>query len=39
MNGGLDQDGSPILLQQELDEEKLGSDVLAWAQDRSFDSG
>jgi hypothetical protein len=29
MNGGLDQDGSPILLQQELDEEKLGSDVLA----------
>ena len=35
----LDQDGSPILLQQEVDEEKLGSDAVAWAQDRSFDSG
>jgi hypothetical protein len=39
INGMLDQDGSPILLQRELDEEKLGSDAVAWAQDRSFDSG
>jgi lactoylglutathione lyase len=35
----LEQDGNPMLLQQEVDEEKLGSDAVASGQDRSFDSG